>query len=89
MSAPLSAIPRTRVPAARPRHERAALAALACLAVLGTAAGCTDGTTPDCSDAQCLPVLVEAGPTDAPDDTSDAGETGDAPDAATLAPDGG
>jgi hypothetical protein len=68
----LAAIVRRAMPAALP--------VLACLAGLA-AVGCTDGTTPDCSDAQCLPVLVEAGPTDAPDDAADA--------AAAPEPDGG
>ena len=74
------------------RLARTSLAALACVAGLGAAAGCTDGTTPDCTDAaQCLPVLVEASPTDAPENaTGDAAD--DATDAgpdATPTPDGG
>ena len=55
--------------------RRPALVAGLCL-VGAAAAGCTDGTTPDCSDAQCLVVsVVEAG-SDAPegDAEGDGGE---------------
>ena len=64
--------------------RRPTLTALACLASLA-AAGCTDGTTPDCDDAQCSPVLVEA----AAPDASDAGDAADDAAVATSAPDGG
>jgi hypothetical protein len=48
---------------------------------LALLAGCTDGTTPDCSDAQCLPVLVDAGWSDAPDAPAAADDASE-PDAA-------
>jgi hypothetical protein len=41
------------------------LVAAGVLVCTGVAAACTDGTTPDCSDAQCLPVIVVAGGGDA------------------------
>jgi hypothetical protein len=67
----------------------------ACLACPG-ALGCTDGTTPDCSDAQCLVVsVVEAGNDGAVDaeagggedaaEGSDAEDGGSAPEAAAEA----
>jgi hypothetical protein len=52
--------------------------AVATAAALSVAAGCTDGTTPDCSDAQCAVVsVVEAG-ADAGDGGPDGADTGDA-----------
>ena len=43
--------------------------ATALAAACAIAQGCTDGTTPDCSDAQCLVVsVVEAGGDGAPPD---------------------
>jgi len=67
--------------------RRLTLAVLACLPGLG-AAGCTDGTTPDCADAQCLPVLVEAAAMDAGDAADDA-PNAEIDGQATPAPDGG
>jgi hypothetical protein len=45
------------------RRRRLAVAVVAALApALALVQGCTDGTTPDCSDAQCAVVsVVEAG----------------------------
>jgi hypothetical protein len=65
------------------------LLAAGVLVCAGVAAACTDGTTPDCSDAQCLPVIVV--------DATSLGEGGDSgrgpdgtPDVTTdSAPDGG
>jgi len=48
------------------------------------AQGCTDGTTPDCADAQCAVVsVVEAGADGAPIEAGEGGEaaTGETPDA--------
>jgi hypothetical protein len=67
-------------------------AGLACLGALG----CTDGTTPDCSDAQCLVVSVveagndgavdaEAGGGDDAAEGSDAEDGGPTPEAAAEA----
>ena len=56
--------------------RRPALAAsLGLVCFLGAAAqGCTDGTTPDCSDAQCVVVsVVEAGSDAAEGDAGDDG----------------
>jgi hypothetical protein len=67
-----------------------ALAASVCLVcLLGAAAqGCTDGTTPDCSDAQCLVVsVVEAGTDGGGGDASDDG--GDDAGDVTVTPDAG
>ena len=74
--------------------RRPALAAsLGLVCFIGAAAqGCTDGTTPDCSDAQCLVVsVVEAGSDATEGDASDGGEdAGDvAPDAGEVAVDAG
>jgi hypothetical protein len=57
------------------------------LVCAGVAAACTDGTTPDCSDAQCLPIIVvdaqvveggDAGPVpdSAPDSVTDSATDG-------------
>ncbi len=65
----------------------AGVVGLACLVCAG-AQGCTDGTTPDCSDAQCLVVSVVesgndsfAGDAEA-DGGEDAAQASDAADAA-------
>ena len=81
----------------RGRLSLAAGLAAAC-GVAAVAQACTDGTTPDCSDAQCLPVIeVEGGgEAGAPADAS-AGDTGHAAADGSLsdasnerdAPDGG
>ena len=65
------------------------LVAAGVLACAGVATACTDGTTPDCSDAQCLPVIVVDATSlgDAQGDVTvaEGGESGPGPDGA---PDG-
>jgi hypothetical protein len=61
-------------------------------AVAAVAQACTDGTTPDCSDAQCLVVsVVEAGPDGAAGDArADADNSGeDATGSSEAGPDAG
>jgi hypothetical protein len=62
--------------------QRWRLAAAAAMA-LAVVQGCTDGTTPDCSDAQCAVVSVVEAAVDA---AEDGGEGGGAADAAADAP---
>ncbi len=77
--------------------RRPALAVSVCLVCfVGAAAqGCTDGTTPDCSDAQCLVVSVveaasDGGGGDAGGDGGeDAGDVTVTPDAGEVAVDAG
>jgi hypothetical protein len=54
------------------------LVAAGVIVCVGVATACTDGTTPDCSDAQCLPVIVV-----------DAASLGDAQGDVTVAEGGG
>jgi hypothetical protein len=59
--------------------------ALAACALVASLAACTDGTTPDCSDAQAgCGTSIDAGSV-AHDASTDAGDTG-APDTSTDAP---
>jgi hypothetical protein len=68
------------------RPNFAAGAGLACLICAG-AQGCTQGTTPDCADAQCQLVSVVEGGEDAA--SGDAAEDTAAPEASSSVSDGG
>lgn len=73
------------MPAPRGVRTAAFVALVGVLGLCGATAACTDGTTPDCSDAQCLVVgevsETGAGP-DAGESGADAASSEDGSDAA-------